>query len=924
MCGLLLRFRTSPIAIISDIAKAFLNIGLYIDDRDVVRFFWFIDPTKPFIEGNLQIYRFCHLPFSVTLSPYLLAIMLIHLLETWGTPIALQIKEDIYVDNIISGMPNVTSAMDFYQEAQHIFNSVSLDLREWSSNSQEFLEQIPLHHRAEGCIFRVLGVSWNTVEDCLTITGFNKEKFQCITSKREALQAVASVYDPLGYFTPVTLKAKLFLHSLWVLKLGWDDKFPAEQLGQWAEIYAQLHAISSHSIPRFLGHANESEVTYMLLCFCDASADSFATTVYLRSSCDSRHFVHLVFSKTRLSPKPKFSIPRLELMASVIGVRSLNFVETQLHLKIDAKILWSDSQCVLHWIKSTKPLSVFIENRVKEIRQTEDISFRYVKTDSNPADMATRGCTVAELNTSIWWHGPEWLQQEEPTWPTWDVDPFDQTTLDALESEVRKTKVMYEVGLSCGEGPSDCDMPFGIKRADYSSFNKLLRVTVYCSRFIAKCSAKSPHDQQVPSVPFVTSQELSEAKLSWELALQRHWFKDAFRALTDGSKNNLVNQLGLQVDDSGLLRCHGRFENAVLTEAARKPKLLPGKDHLAKLIIESVHKTSMHSGISQTLSSIRQEYWIPQGRTRIRSVLKDCHICRRVMGGPYKLPAMAPWPKEKMSKGPPFSYTGVDYFGPLYIKDELEATSKKAWVCLFTCIATHAIHLELIHDMTAEQFLMCFRRFISRHGKPEQLISDNATQFILAKSTLDKVWNDVIHDPETQTYVANQGILWKFIVQFAPWTGGFYERMVGIVKSALRKTMGKLSLTSCQLSTLLMEVQAVVNSRPLVYVADDVNSDIILTPAHFLGLNPHIGVPEILPNEDDSDPDFNDQTISSAQSLLLSWKKGQQHLTRFWKTWKDTYLLSLRERTQHHVAQGRIRSLNGPNPGDFVLIKDNN
>ena len=229
-----------------------------------------------------------------------------------------------------------------------IFSSVSLDLREWSSNSEEFLEKIPEHHRAEGCLFKVLGISWNTKDDCLRITGFDKEKFRCVTTKREALQAVASVYDPLGYFTPVTLVAKLFLHSLWLEKLDWDKKLSSDKMMQWSDIYFRLVEISSHPIPRFIGHTMESGATFMLLCFCDASADSFATTVYLRSSISNEHFIHLMFSKTRLSPpKPvKLTIPRLELMAALIGVRSLNFVQRQLHLPIESKILWSDSQWI--------------------------------------------------------------------------------------------------------------------------------------------------------------------------------------------------------------------------------------------------------------------------------------------------------------------------------------------------------------------------------------------------------------------------------------------------------------------------------------------------------------------------------------------------------------------------------------------------
>ena len=720
--------------------------------------------------------------------------------------------------------------------------------------------------------------------------------------------------------------AKIFLRSLWAENMDWDKKFDSNKLSQWTEIFQHLHAISGYPIPRFLGHSPDSGATFQLLCFCDASAESYATTVYLRSSLNNTHRINLVFSKTRLSPADKLSIPRLELMAAQIGVRSLNFVQTQLRLPVEAKVLWSDSQVVLHWIrgKGKKQLSVFVENRVKDIRKTTDITYRYVKTTSNPADMATRGRSVDELKNSIWWHGPPWLKQDVTSWPNWDVEVTDQATLDYIDEETRKSaKVMFEVGLVVGEGPSDEEMvtPIGIDRKKYSSFFKLLRVTATCLRFLDKVDKRKSSNHNTSAF---TAQEIAKAKLLWELAVQRHYYADVFDAIKNGSKNSFRDQLGLQIDDSGLLRCCGRFENANLSEAARMPKLLPSKDYFTRLVIESFHKTALHSGISQTLASIRHEYWIPQGRSRVRQVLTDCLICRHVIGGPYKLPVMAPWPKERMSQSAAFSYTGLDYFGPLYVRDGTAGPTRKVWVCLFTCLAVRAIHLELVEDMSTEQFLMCLRRFVSRHGKPTQFISDNATQFKLAKTTIDKAWSTVLLDPETQNYLATQGIEWKFIIEFAPWTGGFYERMVGLVKSVLKKSIGKLCLNMCQLITLLSEVQAVVNSRPLVYVGDDLNSDISLTPAHFLGLNPHIGVPEFINSDDETDPEYvTPNSMSSAEKLLLIWKKGQRHLNRFWKIWQDNYLLSLRERTQHHVAHGRIQSQNTPKSGDVVLIKDN-
>ena len=160
---------------------------------------------------------------------------------------------------------------------------------------------------------------------------------------------------------------------------------------------------------------------------------------------------------------------------------------------------------------------------------------------------------------------------------------------------------------------------------------------------------------------------------------------------------------------------------------------------------------------------------------------------------------MSPWPRKKVAKSAPFTYTGLDYLGPLYIQD---GTSKrKVWVCLFTSVTVRVIHLELFKDMTAEQFLLGLRRFIARRGKLTQIILDNAPQFKLTKSDVDKAWKGTILNPEVQSYTATQEIEWNFIVELAPRMGGFYERLVGTVKGALKKSIAKVYLTEEKLQT---------------------------------------------------------------------------------------------------------------------------
>ena len=315
--------------------------------------------------------------------------------------------------------------------------------------------------------------------------------------------------------------------------------------------------------------------------------------------------------------------------------------------------------------------------------------------------------------------------------------------------------------------------------------------------------------------------------------------------------------------------------------------LLPKGHCFTKLLIQNYHARLLHSGVSHTLSQVRKQFWIPQGRSAVRSALRTCLTCQRHEGGPFKIPHMPPWPKERITRSSPFSFTGLDYLGPLYIRENNEVI--KVWICLFTCLATKAIHLELASNLSAESFLMVLRRFIGRRGFPKEIISDNAPQFKAVKSMIDKTWSNIQTDENLKTYLANHGVNWKMITEFAPWQGGFYERLIGLVKRALRKSLGKLVMSKEQVSTLITEVEAVINSRPLVYVGDDFQNGYSISPADFLLINRPTGYPTIEDLGDDSE--YARITPSnSASSILQNWKKGQRHLKQFWKLWHYFYL----------------------------------
>ena len=180
---------------------------------------------------------------------------------------------------------------------------------------------------------------------------------------------------------------------------------------------------------------------------------------------------------------------------------------------------------------------------------------------------------------------------------------------------------------------------------------------------------------------------------------------------------------------------------------------------------------------------------------------------------------MSPWPRERVSRSIPFQHVGLDYLGPIRVKEG--GTLEKMWVCLFTCLAVRAVHLELVRGLTAQQFLECLRRYIARRGRPEVIISDNAPQFKLVKTVLDQQWAKVFRSEEVLSFFSDEGNTWKFTTALAPWQGGFYERLVSLVKQGLRKGIGRRLLYWDKLLTMLAEVEAIINTRPLTYVYGD-------------------------------------------------------------------------------------------------------
>lgn len=313
-----------------------------------------------------------------------------------------------------------------------------------------------------------------------------------------------------------------------------------------------------------------------------------------------------------------------------------------------------------------------------------------------------------------------------------------------------------------------------------------------------------------------------------------------------------------------------------------------------------------------TAAMIRNTFWIPRIRQVLKSILRVCVTCLKVNGGSYKLPESPPLPKFRLLEAPPFTVCGVDFTGVLFFRSPLSNTNK-AYICLFTCAVTRAIHLEVVTDMTTDSFIRAFRRFAGRCSLPRHMVSDNGLTFVAGANIIKKLCND----KTVNTYLANHNVEWTFIPKRAPWFGGFYERLIGITKTTLKKMLGRYLVTLDELLTLVVEVEALVNERPVTYTFTELQEPQPLTPSMLL----YGRSLTVLPHQNVSEDELNDPDYNVDQSTL---DKRSKHLDMLidqaWKRWKSDYLPHLREA---HINNAKIRGRTTQNQvgiGDVVLV----
>lgn len=908
---LLTKWRFYRVVACADIEKMFRQILVDERDLDYQRILWRSEMSQAIREYQLQT-----VTYGTTSAPYLALRVIRQLALDDGhrfPQAAKVLMNQTYVDDCLIGADSIVDLRQLRNDLIALLKRGCFSLRKWSSNQTEALSDIdPSNHglavdktlRIDESL-KILGIVWNPSTDTYRFTTSFVEMPS--VSKRAILSIIARLFDPLGWLAPVVVVAKIFMKSLWKLKLDWDDPIPVDLASQWIQYYTAIPLLQSVHIPRWVNLGPEV-IKYSLQGFSDASSTAYAAVVYLRVELTSGEITtHLLASKSRVAPEKLLTIPRLELCGAVLLAQLLNHFRTLPEL-IDTPVrCWVDATIVLAWLnQESSHWKTFVGNRVSTIHTLLDkVPWGYVDGLENPADLATRGVQPGDIASStVWWEGPSWLRQPESSWrsetpPLPDQYPWEE-----------KTILLSNIVTECQELSELTNMA-----NDFSSWPRLLRVTAYILRW-------SPRFKDDRKGTTLSAHEIVRAEMRWVSLLQQTQFPNEIVLLeknemsTDGlrhlsssqplSKKSSVRRLNPVLDQDGLLRVGGRLVHSQMPLNEKFPFILKSH-HITKLLIREAHHKCLHGGIALTLSTLRTRFWVLQARKLVKTEVYNCVACARIR---------AELPSQLMGSLPParvnrpahaFADTGVDYAGPVRVRmaGGRGVRAQNAYIAVFVCLATKAIHLELVTDYTSPAFLAAFDRFTSRRGLPANMFSDRGTNFVGAVKELRAAYLAAIEDEKFQAHLLNDRIKWHFVPPAAPHFGGLWEAGVKAMKNHLKRVLANVTPTYEELNTLLCRIEACLNSRPLSPMDDSSESLDVLTPAHFIlghpvGTTPSSSLEEVPCNR------------------LSRWQHCRQLLESFWRCWSEDYVRSCQHRTKWQNRSESLRS------GTMVLLRDEN
>ncbi|PIC48976.1 hypothetical protein B9Z55_007751 [Caenorhabditis nigoni] len=899
LLGILLRIRTHRYILVGDIEKAFHMVGLQEIHRDSTRFLYLKDPLGDITEENLRVMRFTRIPFGVNASPYLLAMAIeFGIGNSEASPKLKEVvKRMCYVDNLFGTSNSEEELIELYRESKVVFNNTGMNIREFSLNSPLESSIDKKDRIEEGQSTKLLGYLFDGKSDTMSVKKTKLSPSKKVT-KREVVKVVSSTYDPLQIFAPVYLDGKKLIREVSGKNLKWNEEVQRETVGKLQAYIGKIDACE-FSFIRFLGIPEKQECT--LAIFSDASKDVYGACAYVNWQEQREIKTVLVMAKQRLAPSGHtVTIPRLELVGIVLSARIAKYLVNELDIEITTIGIYSDSTIALSQIKSFKKDSVFIENRRNEILGTleelrydevmkrfREVFLAHVETKDNTADLITRGIeSVEELLKTNWFGGPDCINGKSTSASEkFYIQKLEGNTNIVLLGTTKQQKRKVE---DIGILPDEHRL----------HFDRSCRMVSYVLRFIIRSSKEvttiskgylTPEEvKAIESAKDKESVNTTEMKCAEDFLIREH--QEMYGIKEAGKLNQHRNKT------TGIVEQHFRA-------ATMKPKpIINPKSILGSSIIDKIHKESYHCGVNTTIGMIRTKYAGSKWRAAVKNRLKTCVKCRKFNNHPFPVAATGNLPDRRITLEIAFQHAGVDYAGPFMVipTGSRSFTKVKAWIAVITCMTSRLVHLEIVYSLTTDEFLMALARFMARRGVPETITSDNATTFKAAAEVATNVY-------KIEKVLANKRIKWYFNTAAAPWEGGVWEKMVGLVKKALKHAISDQALSHKDFETIVVECEGIVNHRPLTYIDEEEGE--ALRPIDLI-------TPKIV------SPLYNEKTLEGEYpEFTYRFREVQKHVKRFWEVFTRDYQNQNRIFESVQFKNKAHSNKVSPIVGEIVLIK---
>lgn len=910
---ILRRFREKQIAIVGDMKEMFHQVRVIDSDVHTQRFLW--------RDGNSnkapEVFVILVLTFGGKNSPCSAQYVKNKNAMEYSNefPRAVDaILNSHYQDDMLDSFDTIEETVRTTEEVKSIHRSGGFEIRNFMSNSDEVLKrlgemnesrQMNLDISSQSTIERVLGMFWNTSTDTFTFSlKFTKISEDVLRgsrrpTKREVLSAIMSIFDPLGLIAQYIVYGKILLQKIWRDGTDWDQKLSDSSYDHWRAWIEVLPDIEKIEIPRWyspkLMSANRKRI--QLHIFVDAGEQACAAVVFCRIEDEEGIDCSLMGAKTKVAPTKPLSIPRLELQAAVLGVRLVDNISKSQRFEASERFFWSDSQTVLGWIQSeARKYHQYVAFRIGEILETSSPNeWNWVDTKNNVADDATKWEKKPNLSSSSrWYKGPSFLYQRRENWLFGkEKEKF------STEEEMRAVYLLAHI-----EMPNN-DI---IDAKRFSNWHRLVRSMAFVLRFVENLKLRKKERKFGP----FSREEYIRARIVLFKQSQREEFLDEILVIRNNEsvgvsqrkelhRSSLLRKCSPYLDEDGLLRVKGRIDAAkTVTFNTKRPIILSRQNYITKLLILSYHRKLHHLNHQSTLNQIKQTFEIPALRVGLKGVIENlCQRCKNDKAKPM-IPEMAELPLERLATFErPFTYVGVDYFGPIKVK--VRRSPEKRWGVIFTCLTTRAAYIDIAHSLDTSSCIFCIRNFSNRCGPPSKYHSDNGGNFHGAETELREEFQKMNKRKIEETFT-DEHTQWSFNPPTAAHMGGVWERPIRIIKSVLKKMLPTRLPTDEMLKSYLIEIENIINSIPLTYIPLDDVDDEVLTPNHFLKgsaigrKSPGLFGPRDLCRDD--------------------WRAVQEQTNQFWRQFVVEYIPTLTRRTKW------FKTVKNLEVGDLVIDCD--